>query len=50
MEQIGLTQQDIDEHYEFICREYCIDPKLPGNEWQNIADEMIERFIETFLE
>jgi len=53
MEQIKrttLTQRDIDEHWEFICREHCIDLMLPEDRRFDIADDMVERFIDTFID
>lgn len=45
-----LSQQDIDDHWEFISREHCIDLMLPPDRRQDIADDMVQRFIETFID
>lgn len=53
MEQIKrttLTEQDITEHHAMLEQQHCIDLFLPADRRQEVADEMVLRFVETFLE
>ena len=50
IEQTTLTVQDITEHHTFLERNQCIDLFLPADHRQEVADDMVERFIGTFLE
>jgi hypothetical protein len=49
IEQTTLTIQDITEHHHFLEQQHCIDLFLPADRRQEVADEMLEIFIETFL-
>ena len=52
MKQIELTTltiNDITEHHTFLERNQCIDLFLPADRRQEVADDMVERFIGTFM-
>ena len=45
-----LSEDDITEHHEMLEREHCIDLFLPADRRQEIADDMVERFCDTFID
>jgi len=50
IKQTTLSINDIREHHRFLERNQCIDLFLPADDRQEVADDMVERFCETFLE
>ena len=52
IEQTTLSIEDISEHHRFLEQQHCIAPVeiLPIDRRQEVADDMLERFIHTFLE
>lgn len=50
VKQTIFSIQDITEHHNILEQEHCVDLFLPADRRQEVMDEMLERFIETFLE
>ena len=49
IEQTTLSIQDITEHHRFLEQQHCIDLFLPADRKQEVADDMVMRFIGTFM-
>uniref|UniRef100_A0A6M3LVW4 Uncharacterized protein n=1 Tax=viral metagenome TaxID=1070528 RepID=A0A6M3LVW4_9ZZZZ len=49
IQQTTLTIKDITEHHDMLEQEHCVNLFLPADRRQEVMDEMLERFIETFL-
>jgi len=44
-----LTIDDITDHHKLLEQQHCIDLFLPADRRQEVADEMVMRFIGTFM-
>lgn len=49
IEHTTLTIQDITDHHKLLEQQHCIDLFLPADRRREVADEMVERFCNTFL-
>jgi len=49
IQQTSLSIQDITEHHTMLEQQHCIDLFLPADRRQEVADEMLERFCDTFI-
>lgn len=50
IKQTTLTIDDITEHHAMSESEHCIDLMLPADRRQEVADNMVLRFVVTFIE
>jgi len=50
IQQTTLSIEDITDHHKLLEQQHCIDLFLPADRRQEVADEMVMRFTETFIE